>query len=68
MQLYLLLLCFAHVLSCVFNVYVLSLTQTHSINQSLRDLQSDQLRLSDELDREILRRNRYSFVSTQQSG
>ncbi|XP_062267878.1 centrosomal protein of 128 kDa-like [Platichthys flesus] len=30
----------------------------HSINQSLRDLQSDQLRLSDELDREILRRNR----------
>ncbi|CAB1447574.1 unnamed protein product [Pleuronectes platessa] len=30
----------------------------HSINQSLRDLQSDQLRLSDDLDREILRRNR----------
>ncbi|KAG7244291.1 hypothetical protein INR49_004430, partial [Caranx melampygus] len=30
----------------------------HSVHQSLRDLRSDQKRLSDDLDREILRRNR----------
>ncbi|XP_075993494.1 centrosomal protein of 128 kDa isoform X2 [Genypterus blacodes] len=36
----------------------LSGAETHTMHQSLRDLHSDQHRLSDELDREILRRNR----------
>uniref|UniRef100_A0A8C6U802 Centrosomal protein 128 n=1 Tax=Neogobius melanostomus TaxID=47308 RepID=A0A8C6U802_9GOBI len=31
----------------------------HTLHQSLRDLRSDQHRLTDDLDREILRRNRY---------
>lgn len=34
-------------------------TQIHTVHQSLRDLRCDQQRLSDDLDREILRRNRY---------
>uniref|UniRef100_A0A672IYP6 Centrosomal protein 128 n=1 Tax=Salarias fasciatus TaxID=181472 RepID=A0A672IYP6_SALFA len=37
----------------------LSVDDVHTLHQSLRDLRSDQLRLSDDLDREILRRNRY---------
>ncbi|XP_016418077.1 centrosomal protein of 128 kDa isoform X3 [Sinocyclocheilus rhinocerous] len=32
--------------------------QIHSLHQSLRDLQSDQLRIGDDIDREIRRRNR----------
>ncbi|XP_028809212.1 centrosomal protein of 128 kDa isoform X2 [Denticeps clupeoides] len=32
--------------------------QIHTLHQSLRDLRSDQLRLGDDVDREILRRNR----------
>ncbi|XP_048064037.1 centrosomal protein of 128 kDa-like [Megalobrama amblycephala] len=32
--------------------------QVHSIHQSLRDLRSDQLRMGDDIDREISRRNR----------
>ncbi|XP_072218525.1 centrosomal protein of 128 kDa isoform X4 [Leuresthes tenuis] len=35
----------------------------HEVHQSLRDLRSDQQRLSDDLDREILRRNRRSGSS-----
>lgn len=35
------------------------LTQIHTLHQSMRDLRCDQQRLSDDLDREILRRNRY---------
>ncbi|XP_032883460.1 centrosomal protein of 128 kDa isoform X2 [Amblyraja radiata] len=34
------------------------LNQVHSLHQSLRDLSSDQLRLGDEVDQEITRRNR----------
>ncbi len=34
-------------------------TQIHTMHQSLRDLRCDQQRMSDDLDREILRRNRY---------
>ncbi|KAI2651706.1 Centrosomal protein of 128 kDa [Labeo rohita] len=33
-------------------------TQIHSLHQSLRDLRSDQLRMGDDIDREIRRRNR----------
>ncbi|XP_042603066.1 centrosomal protein of 128 kDa-like [Cyprinus carpio] len=33
--------------------------QIHSLHQSLRDLQSDQFRIGDDIDREIRRRNRY---------
>ncbi|XP_078263038.1 centrosomal protein of 128 kDa isoform X1 [Rhinoraja longicauda] len=34
------------------------INQAHSVHQSLRDLSSDQLRLGDEVDQEIVRRNR----------
>uniref|UniRef100_A0A9J8CWK1 Centrosomal protein 128 n=1 Tax=Cyprinus carpio carpio TaxID=630221 RepID=A0A9J8CWK1_CYPCA len=37
--------------------------QIHSLHQSLRDLQSDQFRIGDDIDREIRRRNRYFNVS-----
>uniref|UniRef100_A0A8C2X4D8 Centrosomal protein 128 n=1 Tax=Cyclopterus lumpus TaxID=8103 RepID=A0A8C2X4D8_CYCLU len=37
----------------------LSADDIHTLHQSLRDLHCDQHRLSDDLDREILRRNRY---------
>lgn len=33
-------------------------SQVHSMHQSLRDLRSDQLRMGDDIDREISRRNR----------
>ncbi|MEQ2205810.1 hypothetical protein XENOCAPTIV_014782 [Xenoophorus captivus] len=36
----------------------------HTVHQTLRDLRCDQQRLSDDLDREILRRNRYLVVLT----
>uniref|UniRef100_A0A3B4TUE3 Centrosomal protein 128 n=1 Tax=Seriola dumerili TaxID=41447 RepID=A0A3B4TUE3_SERDU len=41
--------------------------EIHSVHQSLRDLRCDQQRLSDDLDREILRRNRYLRQGTQKS-
>uniref|UniRef100_A0A3Q0S4L4 Centrosomal protein 128 n=1 Tax=Amphilophus citrinellus TaxID=61819 RepID=A0A3Q0S4L4_AMPCI len=46
--------------SCVlYSVWVCGcLTQIHTLHQSLRDLRCDQQRLSDDLDREILKRNR----------
>ncbi|XP_029965779.1 centrosomal protein of 128 kDa isoform X2 [Salarias fasciatus] len=44
----------------------LSVDDVHTLHQSLRDLRSDQLRLSDDLDREILRRNR-SDVDTRRA-
>uniref|UniRef100_A0A3B5LKE4 Centrosomal protein 128 n=1 Tax=Xiphophorus couchianus TaxID=32473 RepID=A0A3B5LKE4_9TELE len=44
---------------------VVCLSQTiHLVHQTLRDLCSDQQRLSEDLDREILRRNRYLLLLT----
>ncbi|XP_047430385.1 centrosomal protein of 128 kDa isoform X3 [Mugil cephalus] len=42
-----------------FKDTILPVEEIHSLHQSLRDLHCDQQRLSDDLDREILRRNRY---------
>uniref|UniRef100_A0A096M010 Centrosomal protein 128 n=1 Tax=Poecilia formosa TaxID=48698 RepID=A0A096M010_POEFO len=42
-------------------------SQIHSVHQTLRDLYSDQQRLSDDLDREILRRNRRSDIDTRRA-
>uniref|UniRef100_A0A3Q2FJ21 Centrosomal protein 128 n=1 Tax=Cyprinodon variegatus TaxID=28743 RepID=A0A3Q2FJ21_CYPVA len=40
----------------------------HTVHQTLRDLRCDQQRLSDDLDREILRRNRYLLVLLNTAG
>lgn len=50
---------YAILLILVNNVSSLSPTQIHGMHQSLRDLRFDQQKLSDDLDREILLRNRY---------
>ncbi|CAN9507647.1 unnamed protein product [Ophioblennius macclurei] len=44
----------------------MTVDEVHTLHQSLRDLRSDQLRMSDDLDREILRRNR-SDVDTRRA-
>lgn len=44
---------------CIPYVSLAVPAQIHTMHQSLRDLRCDQQRLSDDLDREILRRNRY---------
>uniref|UniRef100_A0A3P8TCJ1 Centrosomal protein 128 n=1 Tax=Amphiprion percula TaxID=161767 RepID=A0A3P8TCJ1_AMPPE len=45
-------------LFCILNEWICA-EQIHTMHQSLRDLRCNQQRLSDDLDREILRRNRY---------
>ncbi|XP_047244009.1 centrosomal protein of 128 kDa-like isoform X4 [Girardinichthys multiradiatus] len=46
----------------------LAADNVHTVHQTLRDLRCDQQRLSDDLDREILRRNRYlSDIDTRQA-